>query len=159
MALMMCNSAKCHTTRECKLDPDTNKIICSECGHIIEGASSFFITTMRAQKDFLHKKRGAFEFKCATCKAIRPGMLDKAQSQVLCTMCKSPISVSVYMLNAMRVVQQEQQARNLQVDEQQKHVDCIVDVIQKNELSEKRTDKHDADTQDNCNSSDSKRDL
>lgn len=102
MALLHCNH--CHTTRDCKLDPDNDNVICMECGNVVEGVSPFFVNTMKSRREYVSKKREAFRFMCDKCNKEMRGVLSKNGSQVLCSKCETPMNVSFYMMQAMKSI-------------------------------------------------------
>ena len=67
--LVRCNP-KCKLNdgmTECKLDKDTDKAMCMECGDEILSVSSFAKTSMKINGDIIKKdSRAAFVFKCET---------------------------------------------------------------------------------------------
>lgn len=65
--LLHCN-AKCHTSVTGLLDPDTNEVVCGDCGEIISNVSEYAKNSMKISGDVLRSKnRKAFVFNCETC--------------------------------------------------------------------------------------------
>ena len=66
--LVHCSNSKCNTSVNAMLDPDSNEVICGDCGEVIPGVSSYSKLSMKMNGDVLRSKnRKAFVFHCATC--------------------------------------------------------------------------------------------
>jgi len=99
--LLTCNNKGCRKLTEAKLDPETNEIICSDCGMIISGLTDFVKNTLRSNKDFVKKTKGQkFAVECKKCSKNSTPILIK--NKYCCPECKEPLVLSRFFENALR---------------------------------------------------------
>lgn len=107
--LVLCD--RCNQQNDAKMNPETEEVICSECGEIITNISSFTKQSMKSRREFTAKKKQAFSFNCEKCKKIQGGVLSKDKTKVLCSKCGSVLNVSAFMLNALVNLDRQQQSK------------------------------------------------
>ena len=72
------------------LDPNTNKVHCSECDGEINNVTVFTKNQMKANKQFRKKVTVAFGVKCNLCgKDDLPMLVGK---DIVCSLCKKPLT-------------------------------------------------------------------
>lgn len=133
MALLYCNH--CHTTRDCKLDPENDSVVCMNCGEVVDNVSPFFVKTMKSKNEYMDKKREAFRFPCEKCGKEMKGVLSKNESQVLCSKCGTPMKVSFYMIQAMKNIQSGE--GSVDVGDFNKKIEVKVETLKKNSQKKK----------------------
>ena len=94
---MLAHCNQCNTTQEIKLDPTTQKPICTSCRKEVTNLSAFTIRSMKDRKEFLEKKKQAFSFRCEKCNAIQPGALSKDKKSIVCSICETRMNVTEHM--------------------------------------------------------------
>lgn len=67
--LVRCNlNCKLDVTTDALLDPETDDAICSRCGDILDGVSSYAKKAMKSNGDILRKNKSkSFTFDCTFC--------------------------------------------------------------------------------------------
>lgn len=124
MSLLTCSH--CRTTKECKLDPETDEVICMDCGKVVQGVSPFFVNTMKAGKEFIQKKKEAFSFKCSKCQKMKKALLSKDASHAICEECGTFMNVSPHMIQALKIIQDSNKS-NIDINDASKQ---IIDEVQ-----------------------------
>jgi hypothetical protein len=56
---------------------------------------------MKRQREFVANKKQSFSFSCNKCQKQQPGELNTTKNGVLCTVCKTDMKVSPFMLKAL----------------------------------------------------------
>jgi len=100
---MLTLCSECNTMQEIKLDPKTEKAVCTSC-HKEVNLSSFTIRSMKDRREFLEKKKQAFAFHCENCKETQPGVLAPKKNFVKCSVCGKKMNVTEHMLNTLKVL-------------------------------------------------------
>jgi predicted RNA-binding Zn-ribbon protein involved in translation (DUF1610 family) len=87
---------------EVKLDPDTDEVICLQCGDPIKTVTSFIKVELRTKKQFVKRasSSSSFAVQCGKCgKKVRPIPDGKGFN---CPECKAKIAVSKAFENVLR---------------------------------------------------------
>lgn len=85
-----CTNKGCGKFQQPFLDPDDNKVYCSECEKEITNLTSFAKNQMKSFKQFKEKKKSSFSVRCDKCgKTERPSLKGK---DVLCGGCQKPLT-------------------------------------------------------------------
>jgi hypothetical protein len=87
-----CNNKGCGKINEPYLDPNDDKVYCSECDKEMTGITSFVKMQMKSNKQikqFRAKKPKPFSVKCPRCgKDDRPKLV---QEDIICSGCNKPL--------------------------------------------------------------------
>lgn len=85
-----CTNKGCGKIQEPYLDPQTNKVHCSECDGEITNITHFVKIQMKSMKQFRQKKPKPFSVTCDLCnREERPKIV---QENVVCGACGGPLS-------------------------------------------------------------------
>ena len=107
---MLITCSQCRTQVEGKLNPDTDQVICLECGEEITSVTDFTKASMRRSRDFIQESRRAFSFHNAECpdqKPSCPSKLSEDGKTVVCEKCGIPFETTVYMKNVMKELREQ----------------------------------------------------
>lgn len=84
-----CPNKGCGKIQEPYLDPDDNKIYCSECNKEIPNISIFMKNQLRSSKQFKPKNNTSYSVKCKKCnKEGRPKL---SNNDVVCNFCNKSL--------------------------------------------------------------------
>ncbi len=100
--LLKCNNKDCRRLAEVKLDPETNEVICCDCGEVIKDVTEFVKVTLRSNKQFVKRAKGNsnFNVECSSCKKkVCPIPKDKS---FICPECFAQIKLSKAFENVLR---------------------------------------------------------
>ena len=101
--LAHCNQ-DCNTTQEIKINPKTEKPICTNCNKEVTGMNPFSIRSMIGGKDFIEKRKQAFSFHCKECNDQQQGVLAPNKKYVKCSACGKKMDVSEHMFNTLKML-------------------------------------------------------
>lgn len=104
--LLRCNP-KCKMsdgTTEGLLDPDSNEVVCTECGDLLKNVSEFTKRSMKSQGKILKKAKKAFVFNCKTCEKDVETVIHNNNLKGSGCNKECGFSVSKFMINSMKNV-------------------------------------------------------
>ena len=87
--LLLCD--KCNVQGECKLNRETNEVICTQCGGVVANVTEQMKQAMRSNKDFIEEDKPAFAFFCPSCQKRQPCVVRRDGQAVICRVCKTEI--------------------------------------------------------------------
>jgi|GEM_PF-5710633 len=106
--LLMCTH--CRTQVEGKLNPDTNQVICLECGDEIDSVTDFTKVSMKRSRDFIEESRRAFSFHNTNCPENKPSCPSKLSNDgktVVCEKCGTLFEITEYMKRVMKELREQ----------------------------------------------------
>jgi hypothetical protein len=99
--LMLCD--KCNVQGDCRLDKESSKVICPNCGGQVETITPFLVNAMKATRDYIAPSKQGFAFMCPCCAKKQPSVVRRDGKSVICKECKTELpQVSSFMLSTMR---------------------------------------------------------
>ncbi len=100
----MITECRCSTTVEAKLDVDSNKVICQNCGEIIE-LTEFMKSSMKSNGDIIRKTgtntmipEGGMLVECknSKCNNKFAALLEKKDDECYCPKCHDKLELNVF---------------------------------------------------------------
>lgn len=85
-----CTNKGCGKIQEPYLDPQTNKVHCSECDGELTNLTPFVKNQMKANKQFKQKQPKPFAVKCDVCGREETPKL--SANDIVCGVCSGPLS-------------------------------------------------------------------
>jgi Fe2+ or Zn2+ uptake regulation protein len=104
----MCS--QCRIQVEGRLNPETDQVICLECGEQINTVTDFTKASMRRSRDFVQESRRAFAFHHVDCpdkKAACSAKLSADGKTVVCAKCEKVFEVTEYMKRVMKNLREQ----------------------------------------------------
>lgn len=92
--LLQCNNKECRRISQVKLDPESNEVVCCDCGNVIKNVTEFVKVTLRSNKEFVKKGKisDRFNVKCNSCgRTVTPILKDKV---FVCSECFAKMALS-----------------------------------------------------------------
>jgi hypothetical protein len=85
-----CTNKGCVKIQQPYIDPQTDKVFCSECDREISNISQFAKNQMKASKQFKQKLPSSFSVKCDKCNKVgRPNLIN---DELFCSSCNKPLT-------------------------------------------------------------------
>jgi hypothetical protein len=77
---------------------------CQKCKQFLppNAVSAFMKQTLRGQKQYITTKKSGFQITCKKCNRPVEGILNKAGTAAVCSVCGSDLETTPFMLNALR---------------------------------------------------------
>ena len=107
---MLVTCSSCRTQVEGRLNPDTDQVICLECGGEMDSVTDFTKASMRRSRDFIQESRRAFSFynkDCPDKKPSCPSKMSEDGKTVVCATCDTSFEVTEYMKRVMRQLEEQ----------------------------------------------------
>lgn len=104
--LLRCNPGckESDGTTDGGLNPETEEVMCRNCGVELQNVSAFTKRSMKSQRDFIEKSKKAFLFDCITCKKNVETHVDGNQLKGVGCRLSCKFNVSKFMINTMKEV-------------------------------------------------------
>ena len=100
----------CHQDTELSIEKDgpieEARCQCLKCKQFLapNAVSVFMKNTLRGQKKYLSSKKTGFQIQCKKCNRPVEGILNKAGTEAVCSVCGEKLETTSFMLNALRSV-------------------------------------------------------
>jgi len=99
--LLNCTNKGCFKIQNSLLNPETNEVICGECGNPISGVSDFTKRQMKSMGEIIKSSsKESFAIKCNSCNKSGTPIIDN--DKCVCKYCKKDLNVSKIYLNMLK---------------------------------------------------------
>lgn len=96
----------CNTNQDLKIKKDTDEVICSECGNIVQ-VNDFTRKALRNNRDYYIEQSQLSSFFCNVCQKKVIGKYDKKKNKLMCEICNNELKVTAHMLAAMKMIEKD----------------------------------------------------
>ena len=99
--LLNCNNKGCFKKQNSLLNPETNEVICGECGMPISGISDFTKRQMKSMGEIIKEnKKEKFSVRCNSCN--KSGTPEQSDNKYVCKFCKKDLNLSPIFINMLK---------------------------------------------------------
>lgn len=112
---MRLHCKNCYTEQECLYRSSDEKVVCTECGNIIE-VSPFMLRVMKSDKSqHIDDTLLPFQVVCNHCRQKLSASLDN-EGRCTCPHCNKTVQLSTYMIAALETASRKQAPEPQQTD-------------------------------------------